>query len=356
MRTPSGGGFSDLATRFQRIADEFTRADRDSAALASSLRDLAAGVGGFLVDAVREGRLEPPAIEGSWLHLALRPPRARLPTGQPPADGRYQKAGRSTLGFHVAYRDLRELEGVSQVCSSSESTPREQLEGLAVHFSGLLWSVGGKRGGGVAAKDAGACLMRLVFVEAATTWLRERHYPHEPAVELARCEVEFEDRKGKAVALSLLLDRPAWGDTPADEAWRQVATHCAAACRALASMLAPAGVDEAPPVPNERGPRASSRRSRGMRLEIRRQVKAEIKSMLSDDALVAAYRAQGSCREAAAALSKETGSTVSKDKVYRAVCRSGGIEAARRRESSRSIVRAVPSHRRVSKRKDPPGS
>ena len=83
-----------------------------------------------------------------------------------------------------------------------------------------------------------------------------------------------------------------------------------------------------------------------MKQWIRQQVKAEGKTNLTDDILVAAYRQCGSMRAAAKFLTKETGKTVSKDKVHRAVNRSGGVQAVRRAEDSDSIQRTVASQRR----------
>lgn len=62
---------------------------------------------------------------------------------------------------------------------------------------------------------------------------------------------------------------------------------------------------------------------------VRQQVKAELKTHLDDDYLVAAYAQYGSYRKAAKALSVD-GREVSRDKVKRAVDRAGGIDAIRR--------------------------
>lgn len=86
-------------------------------------------------------------------------------------------------------------------------------------------------------------------------------------------------------------------------------------------------------------------------LMIRRAVKAEMKSQLSDDILVAAYKQQGSCRKAAEALSEATGKKISKDKVQRAVQRTGGFQAMRSDESSSSVARTTLSQRHVTKKK-----
>ncbi|MEW6198080.1 MAG: hypothetical protein AB1601_05370 [Planctomycetota bacterium] len=79
---------------------------------------------------------------------------------------------------------------------------------------------------------------------------------------------------------------------------------------------------------------------------VRRQVKAEIKSLLTDDAYAAAYKEQGSYRKAAEALTRETGQPISKDKVRRAVDRHGGQADVISDEDSASVARTVASQRR----------
>jgi len=79
---------------------------------------------------------------------------------------------------------------------------------------------------------------------------------------------------------------------------------------------------------------------------VRRQVKAEIKSLLTDDNMVAEYVKHRSFRKAAAALTKETGNQVTKDKIRRAVERRGGIQAIIPPEDSVSIARTVASQPR----------
>ncbi len=79
---------------------------------------------------------------------------------------------------------------------------------------------------------------------------------------------------------------------------------------------------------------------------VRRQVKAEIKSLLTDDAYVAAYKEHGSYRDAAEALTRQTGRPVSKDAVYRAVQRHGGQAGTVEEEDSPSVARGVASQRR----------
>jgi hypothetical protein len=79
---------------------------------------------------------------------------------------------------------------------------------------------------------------------------------------------------------------------------------------------------------------------------IRRQVKAEHKSELTDDIFVAAYRQCGSMRKAAEYLTTETGTTVTKDQVFQAVKRAGGIAEVTNAEDSDSVVRPVASRSR----------
>jgi len=79
---------------------------------------------------------------------------------------------------------------------------------------------------------------------------------------------------------------------------------------------------------------------------VRRQVKAEIKSLLTDDAYVAAYKEHGSYRKAADALTEQTGQKIGKDKVRRAVERHGGRAEVTPDEDSASVSRTVASQRR----------
>lgn len=67
--------------------------------------------------------------------------------------------------------------------------------------------------------------------------------------------------------------------------------------------------------------------TRQLALMIRRQIKAEEKTKLTDDILVAAYQQEGSVRKAAAFLSDRTGQAVTKDKVQNALRRNGGLKA-----------------------------
>ena len=78
---------------------------------------------------------------------------------------------------------------------------------------------------------------------------------------------------------------------------------------------------------------------------VRRQVKAEIKSLLPDDAYVAAYKEHGSYRKAAESLTRQTEKPVSKDAVRRAVERHGGIAEVVPEDDSSSVARTVASQR-----------
>ena len=84
---------------------------------------------------------------------------------------------------------------------------------------------------------------------------------------------------------------------------------------------------------------------------IRRQVKAEIASMLTDDVLIATYREHGSVRLAAKALSRQIGQNVSKDKVQRAIQRAGGLSSVAVEHNSLSVRRTVASQRCDNKKK-----
>jgi len=79
---------------------------------------------------------------------------------------------------------------------------------------------------------------------------------------------------------------------------------------------------------------------------VRRQVKAEIKSLLTDDTYVSAYKEHGSYRKAADALTEQTGQPISKDKVRRAVERRGGLAEIVPDGDSASVARTVASQRR----------
>ena len=79
---------------------------------------------------------------------------------------------------------------------------------------------------------------------------------------------------------------------------------------------------------------------------LRRQVKAEIKGQLEDDVLVAAYKTYGALRTAADALTRQLGRTITKDKVYEAVKRAGGVKALREETDSASVSRTVASQPR----------
>lgn len=88
-----------------------------------------------------------------------------------------------------------------------------------------------------------------------------------------------------------------------------------------------------------------------LKLIVRQQVKAEDKTNLTDDILIAAYRQHNSMRKAAEFLSSQTGQTVTKDKVQRAVQRAGGVKAVASGINSDSVRRSVASQRRDGKKK-----
>lgn len=75
-------------------------------------------------------------------------------------------------------------------------------------------------------------------------------------------------------------------------------------------------------------------------------MKAEIKSLLTDDAYAAAYKEHSSYRKAAEALTRQTGKPISKDKVRSAVKRHGGRADVVSDEDSASVARTVASRRR----------
>lgn len=85
--------------------------------------------------------------------------------------------------------------------------------------------------------------------------------------------------------------------------------------------------------------------ARGKRL-VRNQVKAEIKGLLTNDNLIDAYKAHLSYTKAAEALSKDRGTKVTRDKVFRAVKAAGGPKAVLRDDDSASVARSVASQRR----------
>jgi len=85
--------------------------------------------------------------------------------------------------------------------------------------------------------------------------------------------------------------------------------------------------------------------ARGKKL-VRREIKAELKGHLNDDILVAAYQEHNSIDKAAEALSKQMETTVSRDKVWRAVKRAQEAGVLARTEDSGSVSRSVASQRR----------
>jgi len=79
---------------------------------------------------------------------------------------------------------------------------------------------------------------------------------------------------------------------------------------------------------------------------IRQQVKAEIKTHLEDDVLVASYLEFGSFRKAAAGLTERLGRPVTKDAIEDAVKRAGGIKALTEMMDTVSVARTVASQSR----------
>lgn len=82
-------------------------------------------------------------------------------------------------------------------------------------------------------------------------------------------------------------------------------------------------------------------------LKVRRLMKTE----LTDDIFVAAYRQHGSLRKAAEFLTQESGRPITKDQVQRAVARAGGIDEVLNSESSDSVIRPSESRKRDRKGK-----
>ncbi len=138
------------------------------------------------------------------------------------------------------------------------------------------------------------------------------------------------------------VPEPLWpGRSPAFVALSQVSQWCDNRLSFDAMQLFESVTDqddmvsEAPAAPRLRVPARA----------IRRQVKEEIASMLTDEALVAAYHQHGSVRLAAESLSKQTNTEISKDKVHRALKRSGTDVKAPARHNSDSVRRTVASQR-----------
>jgi len=76
-----------------------------------------------------------------------------------------------------------------------------------------------------------------------------------------------------------------------------------------------------------------------------------LNSKLKDDGLIQAYLEHGSCDKAAEALTNQFGFRVSRDKVWRALQRRGGIGAVKRDADSESVRRTVASQGRDRRRK-----
>lgn len=74
---------------------------------------------------------------------------------------------------------------------------------------------------------------------------------------------------------------------------------------------------------------------------VRRQIKAEAMTQLTDDILVAAHQQEGSVRKPAPFLSERTGQTVTKDKIQNALRRSGGIGTVVRKRNAKPKKRVA---------------
>ncbi len=147
-------------------------------------------------------------------------------------------------------------------------------------------------------------------------------------------------RQAIVLTYGRVLPDPLWRTrSPAFVALSQVSHWCDGKLNIDAMQLLEAVRDQDDMVceslPTDTG-RVSSR-------SIRRHVKEEIASMLTDEALVASYFQHGSVRLAAEALSIQTRSEISKDKVYRALKRSGVDIKAPSRHNSGSVRRTVAS-------------
>lgn len=80
--------------------------------------------------------------------------------------------------------------------------------------------------------------------------------------------------------------------------------------------------------------------------QLTRLIRNHLKTELTDEVYLAAYCHQGTVRNAATFLSEQTKTTVSKDKIYRALKRAGGSKAVLNAQDSNSTVRAVASRPR----------
>ena len=90
---------------------------------------------------------------------------------------------------------------------------------------------------------------------------------------------------------------------------------------------------------------AKKREGQKQRESVRRVLKQEIKSLVTEDNLVAAYKKYGSYNKAVDGLAAE-GVSTNRSAIERAVKKQGGAKAVMRRDDSESIVRTVSSRRR----------
>ncbi|MFO0821518.1 MAG: hypothetical protein U1A77_26480, partial [Pirellulales bacterium] len=74
---------------------------------------------------------------------------------------------------------------------------------------------------------------------------------------------------------------------------------------------------------------------------IRRQIRAESKTQLTDDVLLAAYQQEGSTRKAATFLTTTVGAPITKDRIQGAIKRAGGLAVVARQPRRTSPVRLL---------------
>lgn len=81
----------------------------------------------------------------------------------------------------------------------------------------------------------------------------------------------------------------------------------------------------------EKSAEQEERNSDDLERIIRRQIRAEAKTQLTDDVLLAAYQQEGSTRKAATFLTATVGAPITKDRIQGAIERAGGLAAVARR-------------------------
>lgn len=142
-------------------------------------------------------------------------------------------------------------------------------------------------------------------------------------------------------------------ETPADEFWKKHRTAVISLSHVAKLGLHGLEIDavelhsmvvESDKAMREAESRLLSRES--LERVVRRQVKAEAQTELTDDDILRAYRANSSVRKVAAELSQSRGVLVSKDRVQGALSRAGGARAVLNSTNSSSIIRSVASQHR----------